>query len=144
MTSSARAESARLPVADERADAALAEVFAGIAKTRGKVSDVLRGLGHAPDGLRAFAEYGEYVRYRTTLSGRVRELAILALARGNQYAWTHHAPVALKEGVTQAELDELNAGMFAQTLSGAERAAIGYAREFAQGGNVGAATFAAA
>ncbi|MEO7729240.1 MAG: carboxymuconolactone decarboxylase family protein, partial [Burkholderiales bacterium] len=74
----------------------------------------------------------------------VRELAILALARGNQYAWTHHAPVALKEGVTQEELDELNVGMFAQTLSGAERAAIDYAREFAHGGNVGAATFAAA
>ncbi len=134
----------RLSPVDESTHADAAAVFAEIKKTRGNVSHVLRSLGHAPQGLRAFAGYGEYVRYRTTLSGRVRELTILALARGNQYAWTHHAPFALKEGVTQAELDQLNAGTLASTLSSAERAAIGYAREFAQGGSVGDATFASA
>ena len=134
----------RLPPIDESTSPEASAVFAHIKKTRGNVSHVLRSLGHAPDGLRAFAGYGEYVRYRTTLSGRVRELTILALARGNQYAWTHHAPFALKEGVTQTELDQLNAGALAATLSAPERAAIGYAREFAQGGNVSDVTFAAA
>lgn len=132
----------RLSAVDESANPEAAAVFAEIRKTRGNVSHVLRSLAHAPQGLRAFAGYGEYVRYRTTLSGRVRELTILALACGNQYAWTHHAPFALKEGVTQAELDELNAGKLAGTLSGPECAAIAYAREFAQGGNVSDATFA--
>src|SRR3954468_16261311 len=132
----------RLPAVNEKDNADAAAVFAEIYKTRGTVSHVLRSLGHAPQGLRAFAAYGEYVRYRSSLTGRVRELAILGLARGNQYAWTHHAPFALKEGVTQAELDQLNAGALASTLSGSERAAIGYAREFAQGGNVSDATFA--
>ena len=132
----------RLPAVDERSNTEAAAVFAEIKKTRGNVSHVLRSLGHAPQGLRAFAAYGEYVRYRTSLSGRVRELAILALARGNQYAWTHHAPFALKEGVTQAELDQLNAGKSAPTLSRAECAAIDYAREFANGGQVIDATFA--
>jgi alkylhydroperoxidase family enzyme len=132
----------RLSAVDEHTNPEAAAVFAEIKKTRGSVSHVLRSLGHAPQGLRAFAGYGEYVRYHTTLSGRVRELAILALARGNQYAWTHHAPFALKEGVTQAELDQLNAGTLAQTLSGTERAAMDYAREFAQAGNVSDATFA--
>ncbi len=127
---------------DESIDADAAAAFAQIRKTRGNVSHVLRSLGHAPKGLSAFAGYGEYVRYHTTLSGRVRELTILALARGNQYAWSHHAPFALKEGVTQMELDQLNAGAFAVTLSGAERAGMDYAREFAQGGNVSDATFA--
>lgn len=136
------AATARLSAVDENSHPAAAAVFAHIKQTRGNVSHVLRSLGHAPDGLRAFAGYGEYVRYHTTLSGRVRELTILALARGNQYAWTHHAPFALKEGVTQTELDQLNAGAFATTLSGAERAAMDYAREFAQGGNVSDPTFA--
>lgn len=131
-----------MPAVDESTNPEAAAVFAEILKTRGNVSHVLRSLAHAPQGLRAFAGYGEYVRYRTTLSGRVRELTILALACGNQYAWTHHAPFALKEGVTQAELDELNAGKLAKTLSGPECAAIAYAREFAQGGNVSDATFA--
>jgi alkylhydroperoxidase family enzyme len=138
----AKPATTRLSPVDESASAEAAAVFAEIKKTRGNVSHVLRSLGHAPAGLRAFAGYGEYVRYHTTLTGRVRELTILALARGNQYAWTHHAPFALKEGVTQAELDQLNAGTMAPTLSGAECAGIAYAREFAQGGNVSDATFA--
>jgi 4-carboxymuconolactone decarboxylase len=134
----------RLTAVDESRSPEAAEVFAHIKKTRGTLSHVLRSLGHAPAGLSAFAGYGEYVRYHTTLSGRVRELTILALARGNQYAWTHHAPFALKEGVTQAELDDLNAGKLAPTLSAAECAAIGFAREFAQGGNVSDGAFSQA
>src|SRR3972149_5646314 len=121
----------RLPAIDEHSDAKAAEVFSAIKKTRGTVAHVLRSLGHAPEGLRAFAAYGEYVRYRTSLNGGLRELVILALARGNQYAWTHHAPFALKEGITQQELDALNDGMLAATLSSSERAAVEYAREFA-------------
>ena len=137
-----QAPTARLSAVDESANAEAAAVYAHIRKTRGNVSHVLRSLGHAPEGLAAFAAYGEYVRYHTTLSGRVRELTILALARGNQYAWTHHAPFALKEGVTQQELDDLNAGALAKTLSTAECAAIAFAREFAGGGKVADSTFA--
>lgn len=81
----------RLPPIDEHRDANAAEVFSAIKETRGTVSHVLRSLGHAPEGLRAFAAYGEYVRYRSGLNGRLRELVILALARGNQYAWTINA-----------------------------------------------------
>jgi len=67
--------------------------------------------------LRAFAAYGEYTRYHTDLSGRESELAILALARGNQYAWSHHVPSALKAGVTQPEVDALHDLKVATTLS---------------------------
>jgi hypothetical protein len=63
----------------------------------------LKGCAHLP-------RMASTCAYRTGLNGRLRELVILALARGNQYAWTHHAPFALKEGATQAELDALNAG----------------------------------
>ena len=100
----AKSELGRLPAVDESTNPEAAAVFAEIKKTRGNVSHVLRSLAHAPQGLRAFAGYGEYVRYRTTLSGRVRELTILALACGNQYAWTHHVPFALKEGSTAEQI----------------------------------------
>lgn len=132
----------RMPPVSEDANSEAAAVFAQIRQTRGNVSNVLRSFGNAPEGLRAFAAYGEYVRYRTGLPGRLRELVILALARGNQYAWTHHAPFALKEGVTQAELDALNDGTLAASLGDAERGAIEYAREFARSGRVSDATFA--
>lgn len=131
----------RLSLIDERNNSKLAEIFAHIKKTRGVLSYVLHSLGHAPEGLRTFAAYGEYVRYHTDLSGRVSELAILALARGNQYAWSHHVPSALKAGVTQPEADALHDGKMAPTLSVREQAAVEYAREFANLGRVGDATF---
>lgn len=132
----------RMPSADERASPELAAVYRRITETRGYVSDILKSFSNAPDGLACFAALGEYVRYRSSLPGRVRELAILSIARGIQYAWTHHVPAALKAGLTQAELDVLNRGELPDTTSEAERAAMAYAREFANLGQVSDATFA--
>ena len=121
----------------------LAAAYRRITETRGHVSNILMSLSHAPAGLDAFAKYGEYVRYGTELPGRVRELCVLAIAAGNQYAWSHHYPHAVKAGVTQHELDSVEAGgALADTISAPEKAAIRYAREFAQGGKVSDETFA--
>src|SRR4051812_9016460 len=136
----------------------LAATYHRITETRGYVSAILMSLSHAPAGLEAFAKYGEYVRYGTELPGRVRELCVLAIAAGNQYAWSHHHPHAVKAGVTQAELDSLErsssagqaelgvgrSGALADSMSAAEKAAIAYSREFAQRGKVSDETFAEA
>ena len=123
----------------------LAATYKRITETRGYVSAILMSLSHAPAGLEAFARYGEYVRYGTELPGRVRELSVLAIAVGNQYAWSHHHPPAIKAGVTQQELDSLESGgALADTISAQEKAAIRYAREFGQGGKVTDETFAGA
>src|SRR3954453_13293361 len=125
----------RIKPADPKGNATLTAAYDRITETRGYVSNILMSLSHAPEGLDAFARFGEYVRYGTELPGRVRELSILAIARGNQYAWSHHHPHAMKAGVTQAELDSLErAGALAESMSAAEKAAIRYSREFAQGG----------
>ena len=131
----------RLSRVDEHSNPELAATYQRIVETRGYVSNILMSYAHAPDGLRCFAALGEYVRYRTELPARLREFAILAIARGIQYAWTHHVPAALKAGITQAELDAFNAGAFPPTISAAERAAVAYAREFANLGRVSDATF---
>ncbi len=39
------------------------EVHGRITKTRGYVSNILMALSHAPQGLEAFAAFGEYARY---------------------------------------------------------------------------------
>jgi alkylhydroperoxidase family enzyme len=133
----------RITPADEKNNPPLAKVYAQITQTRGFVSDILKVFSHAPEGLERFAAFGEYVRYRTDLPARTREFAILAIARGNQYAWSHHYPHAVKAGLLQSELDALNDGHFADSLSAAEKAAARYAQEFANGGKVGDDTFAA-
>ena len=132
----------RIKPADPTGNAQLAATYERITKTRGYVANILLSLSHAPQGLERFAAFGEYVRYGTELPARVRELAILAVARGNQYAWTHHYPHAIKAGVTQQELDALETDELAETLSESEKGAVRYVREFARGGNVTDATFA--
>src|SRR5688572_19657718 len=97
----------RMQPKNPEGDAQLAATYQRITKTRGYVSNILMSLSHAPAGLEAFAAYGEYVRYGTELPGRVRELCVLAIAAGNQYAWSHHHPHAIKAGLTQRELDSL-------------------------------------
>ena len=131
----------RIKPADPAGNAQLAATYERITKTRGYVANILLSLSHAPQGLEHFAAFGEYVRYGTELPARVRELAILAIARGNQYAWSHHYPHAIKAGIAQQELDALEENQLAETLSQSEKAAVRYVREFAQGGNVTDATF---
>lgn len=131
----------RLPLIDQKAHPKLPELFLHIKKTRGVLSYVLHSLGHTPDGLEAFAAYGEYVRFKSELGGRERELAILALARGNQYAWSHHVVSALRSGVTQSEVDALHDAKNPDSLSDRERAAVEFAREFGNAGKVTDATF---
>ena len=130
----------RIQPADPKGNAQLTATYDRITRTRGYVSNILMSLSHAPQGLEAFAAFGEYVRYGVDLPARVRELSILGIARGNQYAWTHHHPHAIKAGVTQAELDALESNQL-DSLGAPEKAAIRYAQQFAGGGNVSDETF---
>jgi AhpD family alkylhydroperoxidase len=124
-------------------DPELRDVFREIERTRGHVSAVMQTLGHSPAALRRYAELGEYVRYKAALPARTRELMILAIAQGNQYAWAHHVKPAQRAGVTPAELRSLAEGRTPQEVGAAERAAIDYARQFRNGGQVSDAVFAA-
>ena len=131
----------RLPLLDESSNSKLPGLFSHIKKSRGVLSYVLHSLAHAPDGMEAFAAYGEYVRYKSELGARERELAILALACGNQYAWSHHVVSALKSGVTQPEVDVLHDAKTPDSLNVREEAAVEFAREFGNFGKVSDATF---
>lgn len=133
----------RMTPADPAKDAVLKDAYDRITHTRGYVSNILASLSHAPEGLKRLAAFGEYVRYEVTVTGRTRELVILSIARGIEYGWVHHYPHALKAGLTAEELRQLKTGTLAPTLSEAERAAVQYAQEFANLGNVADATFAA-
>jgi 4-carboxymuconolactone decarboxylase len=136
---------ARLPIVTEDASPEAATVYAEIAGSRGRVGNVFKGLGHAPEGLRRLAALGEYARFQSKLPDRLRELVILATARANscQYEWTQHVPLALRSGVTQAEVDALNGGEPPAGLSALEDAAVRYVLELGRDRRVSDATFAA-
>ena len=66
----------------------------------------------SPELMTRVSALGEYLRFRSALPARLRELAILITAAHwrQKYEWDMHAPEALKAGIPQVTLDALWAG----------------------------------
>jgi len=60
--------------------------------------------------------------HRVALAERQRELAICIAVRDVRYAWTHHALLARRAGVTEAELAAIQVGQVPEGLSAADGA----------------------
>ncbi|UQB93125.1 MULTISPECIES: carboxymuconolactone decarboxylase family protein [Mycobacterium] len=67
---------------------------------------------HEPELGSNLERLGAAIRYRTNLSPRVREIAILQVAHAmdSEFEWWAHAKVAKAAGLTEAELDALASG----------------------------------
>jgi len=76
--------------------------------TSGPFNMLLRSLVM---GQRLFAML-DYLRFHTSVPGKLNEFAILIQARlwTSQVAWTAHYPLALKAGLPQAVADDLKLG----------------------------------
>lgn len=106
-----------------------------------------RVLVHSPGAARAFGTLGQYIRHRSKLDPRLRELAILQvgwLAR-SPYEWSHHVKIGYDFGVTDADIEGLIAESRgeASRLEPLARLVLRAAREIHDGPGVAAATFAA-
>jgi len=79
---------------------------------RGGVKGPFIALLRSPKLLERLGSVGEYLRFESTLPGRVREFVMLVVAREwtNQFEWAVHVPLALKNGVQQAVIDALAQG----------------------------------
>lgn len=119
----------RLPPAKPESDPALAPVYDEITQTRGFVSNALRSIGHAPEGLKHLARLGAYVKYESDLPERLREFSFLCSARGVPYAWQHHSALALQAGIPQTAIDDIASGRIPAALSPAEQAIARYVSE---------------
>lgn len=99
---------ARLPYADLGAPA-LRPLVDRIVAERGSVLHLYQMLMHSPPLAEGWLDYLTAVRQRCSLPGALRELVIMRVAVLNRapYEADQHAPIALKEGVTQAQLDAL-------------------------------------
>jgi alkylhydroperoxidase family enzyme len=76
----------------------------------------------SPDVGAALQELGSVIRYKTALSARAREIAILEIARlrRSEFEWYAHSRVGERAGLTALELAALRDGTDAPTLSAAE------------------------
>lgn len=113
---------ARIPYADLN-DPKAAPLVARIVAERGQVLHLYQMLLHSPPLAEGWLGYLTAVRQKLELSGALRELIIMRVAvlNGAPYEAAQHAPIALKEGVSQAQLDALpdwrDSGLFDATQS---------------------------
>ena len=97
---------------------------------RGKLINIYRMLLNAPPLAESWFNHSNTVRWKTTLSGRLREIVIIRMGHltNSQYVLRQHVPaLALAEGLTLEECSELQAWRTSGRFSASERAALAYA-----------------
>jgi len=100
---------ARIPYADLCAPAAQPLVQRIVAE-RGSVLHLYQMLMHSPPLAEGWLGFMTQVRQKLDLPGDLRELVIMRIAHlnGAPYEADQHAPIALKEGLAQPQLDALS------------------------------------
>src|SRR5262245_40889370 len=65
-----------------------------------------RALAHSPDALRSMNELAGFIRHKSTLDGRLRELAILQIGwlAKSPYEWSHHIAIGKEFGATDEDI----------------------------------------
>jgi alkylhydroperoxidase family enzyme len=122
---------ARVPLIQEREHPELAEMIARFrAGRRGKLINTYRMLLNAPPLAESWFNHSNTVRWKTTLSGRLREIVIIRMGHltNTQYVLRQHVPsLALADGLSTAECDALADWPPSKFFSASERAALSYA-----------------
>ena len=103
-------------------------------------------LVNSPDMARAFSGLGGYIRHKSKLNPRLRELAILQVGwlERSEYEFTHHVKIGKEFGVTDEDIQ----GLFAETegkpskLEPLAKAILKGAREMTRNIGMSDATFA--
>jgi AhpD family alkylhydroperoxidase len=97
-----------------------------IISERGSILHLYRMLLHSPPLAEGWLTFLTAVRQRLALAGALRELVIMRVAvlNGAKYEADQHAPIALREGVTQRQLDALASWESADVYTPLQRAAL--------------------
>jgi 4-carboxymuconolactone decarboxylase len=119
-------------------DPILADMFARIRASRGRVLNIHRIVGLAPKLLRAQASYACALREESSLPRDLQELLILRIAQVNDSAYEQsvHRPIALDCGVSPAKLDALPSWSAAAVFEPRERVALRFVDQAARSGEV--------
>jgi alkylhydroperoxidase family enzyme len=100
-----------------------------ITAERGSVLDLYKVLLHSPAIAEGWLGYLTAVRQRSSLAGPLRELVIMRIAilNGASYEAEQHAPYALKEGLSQEQLGDLQEWSTSPRFDATQRAVLAYA-----------------
>lgn len=119
---------ARIGYAD-LADGSTRALVERIVAERGSVLHLYQMLLHSPPVAEGWLAHLTRIRQQTGLDGAIRELVIMRIAHLNRapYEADQHAPIALREGLAQAQLDALRERTLPEGVFDArERAVLAY------------------
>lgn len=94
-----------------------------IVTERGSVLHLYQMLLHSPPVAEGWLNYLTAIRQKSTLDDGLRELVIVRVAfiNGAHYEAEQHIPIALRAGVSQAQIDALNAWESSNLFSPAQK-----------------------
>jgi len=106
---------------DDRTRAALAALLPPDRRNPRGAGNAMATLARHPDLTETFLPFNTRLLLRSTLPPRLRELAILRVARrcACAYEWTHHVKIAAKAGLSEAEIEAAGQGKAAASLASA-------------------------
>jgi len=135
---------ARIPYADLNNPEAKPLVERIVAE-RGGVLHLYQMLLHSPPVASGWLNYLTAIRQQSTLPGGLRELVIMRIAvlNGAPYEAEQHAPIALREGVSQVQLDDLDNWQQSNNYDATQRAVLAYTDAMTKNIHVSPEIFAA-
>jgi 4-carboxymuconolactone decarboxylase len=97
---------------DERARAALSSLIPAERANPSGAGNVLATMVRHPDLTRAYLPFNAYLLRDSTLSARIREVALLRVVHRAdcEYLWSHHIPLAKRAGLSAEDIDAVRAG----------------------------------
>ena len=136
----------RISLLEEGRDPALKPLIDKIKAERGgRFLNLYRTLAHSPGICEGWLHLFTEIRQKAKLDGLSRELAIMRVAviNGADYEYKAHQPFAIREGMTQAQIDALPAWTVSDLYTPKMRAVLGYTDSMTQQIHVPDAIFAA-
>ncbi|MFV0243957.1 MAG: carboxymuconolactone decarboxylase family protein [Qingshengfaniella sp.] len=121
------------------------DLYDRIAAARGAVRGPFNAWLYAPHLCDRVEALGKYVRFDSDIDMRLKEIAVLVIARHNDsdYVWNAHAKFARKHGVTDAVIEAIRQGQEPVFPNPDEKLAYDYTRELIITHKVSDATWAA-
>ncbi len=121
------------------------EFFRKIEENGARVMNLYKAVAATPSVLPTFIKLGSCLLNQAELSPKLRELAILRVAKltGSEYEWTQHVYIALDVGIDQQKIDDIYRWKESPSFSEEERVILQYADEVAVNIKVSDKTFEA-
>lgn len=120
-------------VPEESSDPIVAPVFERLKKRWGTVLHLYRILAWSPELVASWSAFAWSLRFDLKASRKLRELMIIRVASllGAKYEYQHHLHMALDEGVTPMQVDNLNDWQHSTLFGDDERAVLSLADDLA-------------